>query len=368
MDAYSSYLNVNHKLSVTYKIFLGVIISLFFNPLANVKAQEMPNVLWLVLEDTSPQYIGCYGNEQVNTPNIDRLAKGGVRFTNAYSTGTICSPSRSAIITGVKTYKMGTEHHRSNLRIPDFIKGFPAYLRSEGYYTSNNSKTDYNTSSAKRLIQESWDESSGNAGWWNRTTGQPFFAVFNFGDSHQSRTMTNPYEMYVKQVLEALPDSLHVRDEEIEMPPYYRDSKAMRKEMARVYNGVSLADFKLGKILERLERDGLMDSTIVFFYADHGQGMSAVKTNGNGQGYKVPFVIWFPEMYKHLSPWGTGGVVTNETINFTDLAPTLLGLAGVEVPEYMDGRSLMGKARANLSGTLLLPMTEEKAHPTWNVL
>ena len=170
-------------------------------------AQSRPNILWVVIEDTSPEYIGCYGNEAVHTPHIDSLAATGVRFLNAYSTGTVCSPSRSAIITGVKTYKTGTGHHRSAVPLPEQIKGFPELLRASGYYTSNNSKTDYNTSSANRLIRDSWNESSNTAGWWNRMPGQPFFSVFNFGASHQSRTMTNPFDLYQKQVLDLLPES-----------------------------------------------------------------------------------------------------------------------------------------------------------------
>lgn len=308
-------------------------------------AQEQPNMLWVVIEDTSPQYIGCYGNAAAHTPQIDRLAIEGVRFKNAYSTGTICSPSRSAIITGVSTSKMGTGHHRSRLPIPDFIKGFPYYLRQAGYYTSNNSKTDYNTANAREIIRNSWDESSGKAGWWNRKPGQPFFAVFNFGDSHQSRTMTNPYALYKKQVLKPLPDALEIGDDEFEMPPFYRDSPEMRKQVARVYNGIALADYKIGLLLDRLKKEGLADSTIIFFYSDHGQGMPRAKANGIGQGYRVPFVIWFPDAYKHLSPWGTGGVVTNEHISFADLGPTVLSLAGVEAPPYMDGRAFLGEKR-----------------------
>ena len=143
-----------------------------------ISAQDRPNILWITLEDTSPQFIGCYGNKDAKTPNIDKLASNGVRFTSAFSTGTVCSASRSTIITGVRTEKMGTSHHRSSFPIPEFIKGFPTYLKQAGYYTSNNSKTDYNTSNAKTIIKNSWNESSGKAGWWKRKEGQPFFQCF----------------------------------------------------------------------------------------------------------------------------------------------------------------------------------------------
>src|SRR5690606_10760267 len=139
---------------------------------------KKPNVLWITIEDTSPQFIGCYGNQHASTPHIDRLAAEGVRFTQAYSTNTVCSPSRTTIITGVRTFEAGTGHHRSKNPVPDFMPGFPYYLQQQGYHTSNNSKTDYNIINTRKYTANAWNESSDTAGWWNRQSGQPFFAVF----------------------------------------------------------------------------------------------------------------------------------------------------------------------------------------------
>ena len=306
---------------------------------------QQPNILWLTIEDTSPQFIGCYGNAQASTPNIDRLARQGVRFTNAFSTGTVCSPSRSTIITGVRTYESGTGNHRSQYPIPEFVKGFPYYLQQQGYYVTNNSKTDYNVAHPEEFIQEAWNESSDQAGWWNRKPGQPFFAVFNFNDSHQSRTMTNPYAWYQQEVLAQLPERDQIGEGDFDMPPFYHDTPQMRRQFARVYNSIKLTDNRIGELLERLTKDQLMDSTIIFFYADHGEGIPRGKTNGINLGYRVPFVVWFPEMYRHLSPWGTG-VVSDELISFEDLAPTMIRLAEGNVPEYLHGRVLLGEERS----------------------
>lgn len=305
-----------------------------------------PNILWVTIEDTSPQFIGCYGNDDAQTPVIDKLAKEGVRFTNAFSTGTVCSPSRTAIITGVKTYKSGTGNHRSKYPVPEFMKGFPYYLQQQGYYTTNNAKTDYNVAGDKAFIAEAWNESSNQAGWWNRKPRQPFFAVFNYNESHQSRTMTNTYDWYLKNVLEQLSPEERIGENDFEMPPFYLDSPEMRRQFARVYNSIKLTDNRIGELLARLEEDNLKDSTIIFFYADHGEGMPRGKTNGINYGYRVPFIVWFPEMYKHLSPWGTGGAVTSEPVDFTDLAPTLISLAGGEIPGHLEGRTLLGKKRS----------------------
>jgi arylsulfatase A-like enzyme len=308
-------------------------------------SQEKPNILWLTYEDTSPEFIGAYGNKDAKTPFMDFMAEEGVRFTAAFSTGSVCSPSRSALITGVKTFETGTGNHRSNYPIPDYIHGFPKYLRDAGYYTSNNAKTDYNVANESKMIAEAWNESSNNAGWWQKKEGQPFFAVFNSNSCHQSRTMTLPFEEYKTMIWDQLPDSLKTGDNDFEMPPFYRDSPEMRKQMARVYNSLTKTNIEFQELYDRLIKEGLLENTIIFSFADHGEGMPRMKTNGIGIGHRVPFTIWFPEKYKHLSPWGQGGIVTEEMIDFVDLAPTVLALAGIEIPAYMKGRNLLGEQR-----------------------
>lgn len=305
---------------------------------------QRPNILWVTIEDTSPHFIGCYDNKNARTPVIDRLARDGVRFTNAFSTGTVCAPSRCTIITGVRTYTMGTGNHRSTFPIPDFIKGFPYYMQQAGYYVTNNNKTDYNIAHEKEFIVEAWNERSPKAGWWGRKPGQPFFAVVNFEDSHQSRTMTHPYKWYEEHVLAQLPAADRITENGFDLPPFYRDSPEMRRQFARVYNSIKLTDNRLGALLNRLKEDRLMDSTIIFFYGDHGEGIPRAKTNGINLGYRVPFVIWFPPVYQHLSPWGTSAV-SDELISFEDLAPTLISLTGQRVPDHMKGRILFGRNR-----------------------
>jgi len=332
----------------------GLALAVFPVSMNTAMAQQKPNILWITIEDTSPQFIGCYGNKDARTPVIDRLANEGIRFTNAFSTGTVCSPSRSCIITGIKTYKAGTGNHRSNYPVPDYVKGFPYYLQQEGYYTTNNSKTDYNVANADRFTREAWNESSVKAGWENRKPGQPFFAVYNFNDSHQSRTMTESYSWYLKNVIAELPEQERISDNAFEMPPFYTDNAEMRKQFARVYNSLRLTDNKIGKLLARLEKDHLKDSTIIFFYGDHGEGIPRGKTNGINLGYRVPFVIWFPEIYKHLSPWGKGGSVTGQLISFEDLAPTMISLAGGRVPDHISGKILIGKDRSEPADHLVL--------------
>lgn len=332
-----------------------IILFFVFLIVGNTLAQDRPNILWITIEDTSPHFIGCYGNENASTPNIDKLAEEGIRFTNAFSTGTVCSVSRSTIITGVPTYKSGTGHHRSTHTIPSFIKGFPYFLKNAGYYTSNNVKTDYNIANERAFINEAWNVSSGTASWSSRNSDtQPFFSVFNFADSHQSRTMTNSYQWYLNNVLNNLPVNDRISDDGFDMPPFYNDTPAMRKQFARVYNSIKLTDNKIGDLLKKLEEDNLTENTIIFFYADHGEGIPRAKTNGINLGYRVPFIVKFPEKYKHLSPWGEGGTTTDELISFEDLAPTIINLAGGNAPDYLKGRTLIGEKRSVERKHLLL--------------
>lgn len=302
-----------------------------------------PNILWLTFEDTSPQFIGCYGDEQAKTPVMDELAKTGIRFTSAFSVGTSSAPSRFCLITGCRTTTMGTGHQRSRYPIPEHIRGFPEFLREAGYYTSNNVKTDYNHAGIHQMTKASWDESSDKASWHKRKPEQPFFAVFNSIHSHQSRTMTNPWGDYLVKVLNELDgDRITPVDAPFEMPAFYRDSPEMRKQMSRVYNSISLTDQQFGDILKQLELDGLRDSTIIFCFSDHGEGIPRGKGSSLGLGYRVPFILWIPEMYSHLSPWGSG-IITDRLVSFEDFGATVLSLAGIEIPPYIEGKPFMGE-------------------------
>ncbi len=305
------------------------------------------------MEDTSPHFIGCYGDKDARTPHIDRLAREGVRFTNAYATGAVCSSSRSTIFTGVRTYEMGTGNHRSAYPIPDFIKGFPYYMKSVGYFTSNCGKKDYAIADRELKKHEAWTL-DGVVGWWNREGDEPFFCVFNHNDSHQSRTMSKPFEWYEELVLNNLGPEQQIGDDAFDMPPFLKDSPEMRKQFARVYNSIRLTDKKIGELLKRLEDDGLREDTILFCYADHGEGIPRAKQNGINMAYQIPFIISIPEKWQHLSAWGEPGSVTDELVSFEDLGPTLISLAGGTIPETMNGRILMGEDRSPPTDHLVL--------------
>jgi arylsulfatase A-like enzyme len=322
---------------------LIAITGLLLMPVMIFAQQIKPNIVWITMEDTSPDFIGCYGNAQVKTPNIDALAVEGIRFTNAHSTNTVCSPSRHTIITGIRTAADGAGHHRSAYKIPASVKGFASYLKNAGYFTSNNSKADYNINNEKLFIQQNWTMQGAKADFTKRESKeQPFFSVFNVDESHQSRSMTNKNTWYEKNILSQLQPEEIIQPNGLEVPPFYKNDDNSRRSIARLYNSIQAADKKVGQFIKMIKDAGEWDNTIVFFFADHGQGMPRFKTNASRLGTQVPFVIRFPEKYKYLIKSSTNNSF-NDLVTFEDLAPTMIHLTtGSVAPNYMKGRIFLG--------------------------
>lgn len=299
-----------------------------------------PNILWITAEDMSPN-LGSWGDDYALTPNLDRLAQESVRYTSVFATAPVCSPSRSTLLTGVYATSLGTQRLRSRFPIPAHVKGFPSYLRESGYYTTNNSKTDYNTGHEERLVAESWNESSETAHWRNREGHEPFFSVFNDMTTHQSRSMSWSDERFLQEVQSQLSaDEIH-DPEKAPVPEYYPNTPVVRETIARYYDCITAMDKNVGRILSELEEDGLADDTIVFFYSDHGAGLPRHKRNLHDSGAHVPLLVRFPEKFRHLAPVNPGES-SDRLVSFIDFAPTMLSLLGLEIPESMQGRPFLG--------------------------
>jgi len=307
-----------------------------------LQAADRPNILWITAEDMSP-VLGCYGDKFAVTPNIDRLAKESVRYTNAFASAPVCSPSRSCLITGCYPTSLSTQQMRSGFAIPKSMRGFPALLRAQGFYTSNNVKTDYNTGNYADIIKASWNESSATAHWRQRgDKAQPFFSVFNLMTSHQSRSMVWPYARFKKEVQSTLPPGAIHDPAKVPVPPYYPDTPLIRRELARFYDCVSAMDLQVGAILKQLEEDSLAENTIVFFYSDHGSGIPRHKRALLDSGMQVPLLIRFPKKWQHLAP-GKPGSTTDRLVSFVDYAPTVLNLLGQPIPKaVMQGEPFLG--------------------------
>lgn len=334
---------MTHRASRPLLLGLGALIALAPGGSAALAGgtppqQDRPNILWITCEDISPN-LGCYGDPYAVTPNIDRLASEGVRYTNAFATIGVCAPARSTIITGMFPPSIGTQHMRCQGQLPEGVRCYPEHLRQAGYYCTNNVKTDYNFTHPR----ETWDESSNRATYRNRDEGQPFFAVFNFTSCHESQIRL-PEAQYQERVADFTPDERH-DPAKAPVPPYHPDTPAVRRDWARYADMITFMDKQVGELLQQLEDDGLADDTIVFFYSDHGAGMPRGKRWLYDSSTRVPFIVRFPEKYAHLAP-AQAGETTDRLISFVDLAPTVLSLAGVAIPEQMQGSAFLGEQEA----------------------
>jgi N-sulfoglucosamine sulfohydrolase len=290
-------------------------------------AADRPNILWLVCEDASADWIGCYGNTEASTPNIDSFAKQGFRYTHAYANAPVCATQRCTWITGINSLSMGTHPMRSRYNIPhDLIKYYPDHLRAVGYYTANHDKTDYNIGG--RNDNDCWDSTARDA-WNKRKPGQPFFQVINFGQSHESKahgdvtgTRHSPADVTLRK--------------------YHPDELPIRMNYAKYHDAVENMDTEVGKALAALEKSGLADDTIVVFNSDHGGVLPRSKRFLYNSGIHVPLIVRIPEKYKHLRPVEKPGSTVDRLVSFIDLPKTWLSLTHSEVPAVMQGRIILG--------------------------
>lgn len=290
---------------------------------------DRPNIVWIVGEDMGPEQ-GCYGDAQAITPNMDRFATQGVRYTHCYTHTAVCAPTRSRWITGQYPIKIGSMHMRSVLKNPPTT--FTKILRDAGYHVAWPGKTDFNFKNP-----DDFRDSTEN--WWkeDKPLQQPFFAYANFTQSHESQ-VRNDGNKYPKNTARLTPAQRH-DPAKVTVPPFYPDAPEVREEIARYYDLVTAVDYEMGDVLAWLDRQGLAENTIVFITGDHGRGMARYKRWCYETGLRVPMLVRWPG---HIKP----GTVSDELITFLDLSATAVDLAGVKVPESFDGQVIVGPRKA----------------------
>ncbi len=304
-------------------------------------AETPPNIVWLTVEDMSP-WIGPYGDRAVPTPNLDQLAREGMVYDNAFATSPVCAPARSSLITGMFCTRIGTMQMRNGNPSPaamkknpeayrdipgyeglppPFVRCFPEYLRAAGYYCTNSAKKDYQFREPVTV----WDESSTTAHWRNRAAGQPFFAVFNFGGTHESQGFPKA---------ERRPEVVAAKD--VPLPPFYPDTPHVRDAVARTYNNIAAMDRWVGERIRELKDADLLDSTIVMFFSDHGVGLPRGKRSCFDTGLRVPLLVRFPD-------GNAAGSRDGRVVSFVDFGPTVLSLAGIDPDRRLDGTPFLGR-------------------------
>jgi len=300
---------------------------------------EKPNILWLVTEDMSP-YLAAYGDSTIYeyTPNLNRLVSEGITFTRSFSPSGVCAPSRFAIATGMYPSSMGANNMRTqgksyfeqlgiisyDVVTPPEVKMMSQIMRENGYYTTNNAKQDYQF----KATITAWDENGNEAHYKNRTEGQPFFAIFNHGVTHES------------QIWRKADDSLHIpEDLEVPIPPYLPDTEIAKKDVRRMYSNIVEMDIQIGEKLKELEEAGLMDNTIIFWYADHGGPLPRQKRLLYDSGMRLPLIVRLPDGMR-------ANTYDDRLVSFIDYAPTVFSLAGIKPPSYLQGQAFLGEFTA----------------------
>ena len=278
-----------------------------------------PNILWIMSEDISPD-LSCYGTPAVQTPNLDNLAKQGVRFTNAFTTSPVCSTSRSAMITGMHQGAIGAHHHRSHRGdgyvLPEQVKPITEYLRQAGYFTANvktaapgvrgSGKTDFNFKVNKVFDGNDWNQ---------RQPNQPFFAQLSISITHRGGQWRN---------LDKKLDN-PVNPDKVKLPPYFPDHPIARKDWATYLNSIQMMDIYVGKILKRLEDEGLADNTVVIFIGDHGRCHVRGKQWLYDAGIRIPLIIRWPGKLKP-------GHVSSDLVSAIDISATISSKPNGEPP------------------------------------
>ena len=331
--AIDRFLNQTGTMSTHFKRLFALLACLQFvsaiaPPLA---AADRPNILWILSEDNSIHYMRLYGDPLGAMPNVEKLAAGGLTFNHAFSNAPVCSVARTTLMTGILAPRVGFQYHRKSelANLPPGAKMFPAYLREAGYYATNNSKKDYNV-----VEGTVWDESSPQASWRKRPDkSQPFFHMQTTGVSHESSLHFSTEQMKQPTV---------TKPEDVKLPPYFPDTPTFRYTQARYNDRMREVDVQVGKILDQLKEDGLAEDTIVFYFGDHGGVLPRSKGYVYESGLHVPLVIHVPEKWQKLID-RKPGTRQDGFVSFIDFGPTVLNLAGVDVPSTMDGKPFLGE-------------------------
>jgi len=311
-------------------LLLGLLMVLLAQPDAN--AADRPNILWFVVDDMSPN-LSCYGETSISTPHVDRLAREGVRFTNAFVTAPVCSPCRSALITGMYQTTIGAHHHRSGrgvekIHLPDGIVPVPELFQKAGYYTCIGNGKSGNTRLGKTDYNFEWNAAMYDGpDWSGRKAGQPFFMQVQLsGGKHRDGNGWKKLDEYFGTE-QTHPESVS------EIPAYYPRDPRILEDWSNYLDAVRMTDLEVGAVLRRLDEEGLTGNTLVIFMTDHGISHARGKQFLYNEGTHIPFIVRGPG----IQP----GTVRTDLIEHIDMAAISLSAAGIPLPTAIQGRNVL---------------------------
>ena len=316
---------------------------------SHVAAQTNPNIVWFVVDDMSAN-LSCYGESKISTPNLDRLAEQGIRFTRAYATSPVCSTFRSSLITGMYQTSIGVHHHRSGrseknpIVLPNGVLPLPVLFKKHGYHTCNGSgltNLDFRTQPKNSRTQNrlgktdynfTWDSSMYDSNdWSNRDPNQPFFMQVQLHGGKLRGASRAQYDAFSKQVTELLGGT--TSPEAVDLPPHYPDDSILREDWSTYLDSIRVTDHHVGLVLDRLKREKLLENTLLVFFTDHGISHARGKQFLYDEGTHIPLIIAGPS----IAP----GQVRSDLVEHIDIAALTLAAAGIERPESMQGANIL---------------------------
>ncbi|HEY0770746.1 MAG TPA: sulfatase [Sphingobacteriaceae bacterium] len=314
----------------TFLTFIFLVFHFGISAAQTVNLSDKPNIIWIITEDMSLE-LGCYGDTLVKTPNLDKLSSEGMRFTNTFATGPVCSASRSALITAMYQTSIDAQNHRSHrddgYELPAPVKPITEYLHHAGYYNvlgelkengiTGYGKTDYNFNLNKSIFD--------SYNWKGRKPNQPFFAQIMISATHRGGIWKGAVQKHQPQI----------DPDKVILPPYYPDHAVAREDWATYLESIQLMDSYVGNLLKQLEDEGLSENTVVIFTSDHGRCMVRDKQFVYDGGIKIPFIMRWPGQLKP-------GSVNSGLISAIDISATILQIAGIDPPKHIEGRVIFG--------------------------
>ena len=328
---------MNHHTSAKKHLFIKLlgILCVVVTSAQRADAADRPNFVWLVSEDNSKHFVQLFDPAGAPMPNVEALAEHGLIFEHAFSNAPVCSVARTTLATSCYAPRIGTQYHRraEPAGLPKGVRMTPAILRQNGYYTVNNSKTDYNA-----IDSDVWHNSSKKATWRNRDKDQPFFYMQSFGTTHESSLH------FSRKAMNNSPTKTDPKS--VTLQPIHPDTPTFRYTYARYHDRHAQVDTQIGKVIEQLKTDGLLEDTFIFYFGDHGGVLPGSKGYAWERGLHVPLVVRVPKNFQHLLGEGFDAdypLRVEGFVEFVDFGPTLLKLAGITSPDGIDGQAFLGE-------------------------
>ena len=304
-----------------------LLLTLYLLPLKGFNS-EKPNIVFIIADDIGWNDLGCYGNTHVKTPNIDKLSAEGLQFNSAFLTASSCSPSRCSIISGKYPHCDGAAELHTPL--PEEEIPFPLLLKESGYYTVQAGKWHLGPAAHRAFDlytdQNGYENGDGGENMWipflkERPRDKPFFFWLASHDAHR------PWGADTFKITHD-PNKLDV-------PIFFEDTPETRQDIASYYNEIGRFDYYVGKVREELQRQGVLENTVIIVTSDNGRPFPRCKTRVYDSGMKTPFIVYWPKEMR------AKGLQTESLISAVDIAPTILEIAGVKIPEDFQGKSFL---------------------------